>query len=315
MVDWEKLEAQLAGEGLGGWVHGGRSDEQLLVFTWRHPESFFINVQVPMIAATPELAEKLAQLRRHDYVVIRGNVVQNKAPIRHLLITELVELKKWEGPGSDIDFEYQQGLRAELLAQDFATFKIHAIANEGRVLVVEYKDLIVPVVNPQPERAASLYRNDIVYIKYQARALPMQPLHLQIDYQRPDPILLIEPIVSGHGEAFTLTGPLVMFPQSPQIIFDVFAIRSEDVNQLQHNYTLVNFTDPEIFLQLRDQLAEIWQQNAAGATYDRNKFINRNIIVTAKGTKNVISPNQANPQIVIEKLEDVSVTIQSESAN
>ena len=306
-VDWQEIEKQLTGEGLGGWVHGNFESQQLFVFTWRHPDNFFVNLQLPMVPGNDTAKEQIMMLRRHDYVVIKGSFIKNNAPLRHMKIDEFVKIDKWEGPGADIDYKYKASLEKEIVNKDFATFKIHAVDGDGSVLVVEYKDIIIPVFNSQPKMAAGLYRNDIIYLKYKVREAPFQPVHLEIDYDRKDPLLVLEKIVKGHGEKVEMVGSLVMFPKSPQIIFNVYALREKDTNGLTRNYTLVNFEDIDLFLALREKLEEAWKAKEDSAEYDRNKFINRKILIRARGTKNVIHPGQANPQILIKDMKDLEI--------
>ena len=116
-VDFGAIEAELKGEGLGGWVHGAFKEESLFVFTWRHPDNFFVNVQLPMIAASPAVRESLANVRRHDFLVIKGFFATNDAPIQHLIVREVVSIKEWTGIGSEIEYEHSTKIPDELLNQ------------------------------------------------------------------------------------------------------------------------------------------------------------------------------------------------------
>lgn len=304
-VDLDSLKAQLNGDGLGGWVHGAVTEQSMFVFTWRSPDNFFVNIQLPMQSENEEVRAQLASLSRHDYVVLKGDFFDNKAPINHISVTEVVSVKYWDGPSGDHNYA---AIPEEILNQVEATVKVHAVANDGFVLVVEYKDRVFPVFNQNKALVQDLYRNDIIRLKYLASVKDNRPIHLAVNSRVENPITVLNRIEDGHGEPIELTGDLVMFPKSPQIKFNVYALRIEDENGLRRNYTLINFEDADLFFAIRDKLEAAWKSKTETAVYDRNKFINRKIKVTAKGLKNVVAKNQANPQIVPSRLEDVSVT-------
>jgi hypothetical protein len=307
-IDMQCLETQLKGEGLAGWVHAAVKDQLMLVFTWRRPGNFFVNVQLPMASKDPKIVEQIANLRRHDRILIRGEFFKNEAPIEHINVTELKVLEAYQGP--EEDYAYDPALPAEIMNGSSLVGKVHIVANGGRVLVVEVGDRVYPVFNDKPELVAGLFRNDKIAIDYNVQFLPMRPSHLELDTASADPVRVLERIEDGHGTEITLTGPLVMFPESPQIKFNVFALRVEDSDQVQRNFTIVNFADFDLFFAIRDKLQEAWDKHIATMTYDRNKFINRSVMLTVRGTKNVVSPDQANPQIMPASLDDVEITIQ-----
>lgn len=306
-VDLQCIEEQLKTTGLGGWVHASVQDQLLMVFTWRRPGNFFVNVQLPMASKDPVILQQLSELNRHDQIVIKGEFFKNEAPIKHINVTELKIVKPYQGLSGD--YEYDADLPKEIMSQTRMIAKVHIVANGGRVLVVETGDRVFPVFNEKPELVKDLFRNDKIELNYRVRLLPQRPSHLELDTTHAEPVRVIEEIAQGHGQPFTLTGPLVMFPQSPQIKFNVFAIRQEDNDGIRRNYTVVNFSDFELFEKIRMKLQEAWTANEPSATYDRNKFINRKIMVTVKGTKNLVSPVQANPQILPDRIEDIEIEI------
>jgi len=312
-IDYGAIGEQLRGEGLGGRIHSSVEDQGLFVFTWRHPNNFFINVQLPMTTESEGVAKTLATLKRHDFVVLKGDFVDNKSPIKHLRIDDIVRIEKWTGLGSDRDYKYLEGIPEEIFSQDESVFKVHAVANGGAVLVVEYKDRVFPVFNRQPQKAAALYRNDKVILKYEVRAEPLRPAHLEVDYSRDEPITVVEKITKGHGERFTLEGPLVMFAKSPQIKFNIFAVKLVDQDGEQRNYTITTdmAQDPQFdrFFKILERLQKVWDEQSATAQYDRNKFVNLKIQIKVSGIKNVVSPSQANPQVFVEDLEELQVTV------
>ncbi len=306
-IDMGCIEEQLTTSGLGGWVHASVKDQLLLVFTWRRPGNFFINVQLPMFSKDPVILEKLSQLRRHDQIFIKGEFFKNDAPINHINVTELEVVKAYDGPLDQ--FEYDPKLPDSITSGNKLIGKVHIVANGGSVVVVEVGDRVFPVFNEKPELARDLYRNDKIELSYNVQFLPQRPSHLSVDTEAPEPIRVLEKIVEGHGEPIVLTGPLVMFPESPQIIFNVFALRTEDQEGVSRNFTIVNFDDFNLFFAIREKLQKVWDEQAATSEYDRNKYINRKIQVTVTGTKSVVSPNQANPQVVPIAIEDVKIEI------
>jgi hypothetical protein len=306
-IDMQCLEEQLKTTGLGGWVHASVQDQVTLVFTWRRPGDFFTNIQLPMLSEDREIMQQLLQLQRHDQIEIKGEFFENEAPIEHINVTELTVIKAYEGPSEE--YEYDPNLMTSILNNDRLIGKVHIVANGGSVLVVELGDRVLPVFNSRPELTNGLYRNDKIELHYQVQYLPMRPNHLIVNPDMDQPVRVIERMVEGHGEPIELTGPLVMFPESPQIRFNIFALRTEDQDLVNRNFTIVNFQDFDLFMAIRQKLQDAWDANILSATYDRNKFINRNIQVTVRGEKNVVSPDQANPQVLPAKIEDVEITI------
>ena len=304
-IDLDCIEKQLKGDGIGGWVHAAVHDEQMFVFTWRRPGNFFVNIQLPMSSKDPAIIQRLLKLERHDQIILKGEFFKNDAPLKHINVTELKMVKEYTGPSEP--YQYDPTLPAEIMNGTSLIAKVHIVANGGAVLVVETGDRVIPVFNPKPELVRDLFRNDKIEIQYRVRIFPQRPSHLELDVLAAEPVRVMEEIAEGHGEEFTMTGALVMFPQSPQIKFNVFALRQEDADGISRNFTIVNFQNIDLFLKIREELQKAWDSAPQSATYDRNKYINRKIQVTVKGVKNLVAPDQANPQIMPEKFEDVEI--------
>jgi hypothetical protein len=99
----------------------------------------------------------------------------------------------------------------------------------------------------------------------------------------------------------------VLFPKSPQVKFNVFAIKVVYPNALSRTFTLVNFENQTLFEQIRDKSQKAWNDGSAKAVRnDRNKLENPKIIAEVKGTFNEVDPGQANPQVMIKNLEDLT---------
>jgi hypothetical protein len=175
------------------------------------------------------------------------------------------------------------------------------------VLVVEYRDAVLPVFVRDKTQAASLYRGDKIRLHFKIQRHPVRPTHLVLDPKATKPIELLTPIKDQDGKPLDLEGALVYFPQSPQLRFGVYAIQVIDTDGLKLNYTLVNFEDPQVFADIRAKLESFWKANLATVENGRNCLINPQIKIRAVGRGNVMSPNQANPQILLEGVDSVSL--------
>lgn len=311
-VEGEKLTAEeLSGiqkqlaTGIEGWVHGAVLDQQMFVFTWRSADNFFLHAEFPVTTKDPAIRQKLQTIKRHDRIQLTGEFIQNHAPISHINVTDLQVLKAFEG--HDEITQYDPSIWPGLLGKKSTMALVHAVVNDGSVMVVEVEDRVIPVFNRKPELAKNLFRNDKIFLQYNVRSSPNRPSHLEVDLGAKDPVCVIERIQEGDQQPIELTGDLVMFPQSPQIIFNVFAIATDDGDGVRRQFTLL--ADTEVFLALRTKLQAVWDEQIQFAEYDRNKYINHRISITAKGIKNVKVPNQANPQILLESADDVIIDV------
>ncbi|TVQ51552.1 MAG: hypothetical protein EA366_15280 [Spirulina sp. DLM2.Bin59] len=290
----EQLEAELTGSGLIGRVHGAAP--AMAVLTVREPDHFFNHREFSLIPANGEVREALGAIHRHDRICIQGEWLHNPSSQPHLLVKGMEVLETWQGVRG---YEHQTQLPEDLLGRDGSLVGVvHAVGTEGDLLVVDYGDGVVPVVVTDPVWTAGLYRGDIVRLNYGVQRIPPRPPHLRLNERADQPLAVLDAIASWHNQPKTLTGKLVKFPQSPQIQFDVYGLAVETLGQ-QRIFTLVNFEDPEVFGAIRQRLATLWEENEGGAIAGRNYLINPGLTLTATGTINVISPEQANPQILL----------------
>lgn len=300
-IPLDELEKQLKGNGLAGSIHGSSSDLGLFVFTYREPGNFFAHVELPLVASTEQIERTLRTLNRHDEVNLKGFFIENGAPIRHIFVESLTLLKKYENPAPVSDpYPYQANLPEDLVNQPEIIGKVHAVANEGKVLVIEYKDAVVPVVVERPELAKGLYRNDKVKLKIKVRNHPTQPTHVSLDVKAETPLTVLDKMVAWHGQKGSVEGVLVLFPKSPQVNFNVFALQVTDNHGVVREFTLVNFEDDKIFSEIRAKLQGIWDKHPGSVENGRNKLINRQVKLKATGTFNVVDPGQANPQVLLQ---------------
>lgn len=303
-----KLEREIqSGRTVEGEIHGAFQDLELYVFTYRNPKNFFEFVEASLVAPTAELAAELAALRRHDRVRIQGGMMDNRSNQLHVELSALEVVSKYEASPPIPSYEYQTSIPDDLRDKDSELFLVHAVNAGGSVLVVEHEDVVLPVYVSRPELTRDLARNDVVRLFYEIRSQPDRPVHLQLqDIEQP--VEVVESVAALHGQPAFIEGPLVMFPRSPQVRFNVFAVLQELPGNTQRQYTLVNFDSPEVFETIRTKLQDAW--DAAGsdsAVSGRNKLISTKVRVRATGTFNQIDPNQANAQIVLTGPEAIEV--------
>ncbi len=120
---------------------------------------------------------------------------------------------------------------------------------------------------------------------------------------------MITNIADQHGKPIERCGDLVMFPKSPQVKFNVFALKWDIGDNLFWNYTLINFNDMKLFEDLRTKAQVAWDANLSTMIKGRNYFINPKLKICAKGTGNMIVPTQANPQILIDRVDDLTIEV------
>ena len=303
-----------AGNAVEGEIHGAYPDLNLYVFTYRHPENFFEFVEVSLVAPNPDLAAALAALRRHDRVRIRGTLMENRSAQMHVELRSLEVVDKYEPTPAMPAYEYQASVPDDLRGKDDELFLVHAVHAGGSILVVERGDVVMPVYVRRPELTRDLARNDVVRLFYEIRREPERPVHLQLqDIERP--VEVVESVMALHGQPAAIEGALVLFPKSPQVIFNVFAVLQELPGQLRRQYTLVNFDDPETFAQIREKLQNAWDAaDPSAAVSGRNKLLSTAVRVRATGKFNQIDPNQANAQIVLTGPDSVEILTSSSAA-
>ncbi|MEM8642322.1 MAG: hypothetical protein AAGG51_26420 [Cyanobacteria bacterium P01_G01_bin.54] len=306
-LDPDALAQELATTGLIGRIHGVAAPLDLAVLSIAEPGNFFNRRQFSLLPANAEIQSQLSELHRHDRVCLHGRFLKNPSPQPHLHIDAIEVLDAWPGLADYPDYDYTASFPADLEHQTQLIAKVHAVEAGGKILVVEYQDGVVPIFVAAPTAAVTnLYRGDIVEIAYTIQHRPQQPSHLQLDTTAAEPIQMLDSLVAWHETPRTLTGHLVKFPQSPQLKFDVYAI-AVDTEGIERTFTLVNFSDMATFEAIRTQLAEIWDAQAETAIVGRNALVNPEIAIEATGIANIISPNQANPQILLSGVEDIVV--------
>jgi hypothetical protein len=304
-IDMAAFEAALTTTGVEGWVHGRLGP--LAVFVFREKGEFFRYAIFPMVSHVPNVKSELETLKRHDKVRIKGEFIDNGAPQKHIYVTELSVLERWDGGGGENvpPYEHEAKIPEDLMTRSEFIGKVHFAAQDGSMVVCEYKDAVVPVVGI-PGKANNLYRGDKVKIRFKIQSHPRRPSHLVLDDSVETPVEVLERLVDLHGRVTCVEGTLVKFPKSPEVSFDVFALQRTDSDFVTLDYTLVNFEDVELFKAIREKSAAAWNAHPETVVNGRNKLHNPRLHVKACGTLNVVAPSQANPQVLINKIEDLT---------
>jgi hypothetical protein len=301
-LDITSLSQELTSTGLVGRIHGAANDTQMFVMAVREPDNFFSHREFSLIPQDKAIQDTLNQLNRHDLVCVRGDLITNPSPQKHIALNSIKIIEPWAQP--EVAPYQRTGIPEELKKQTSLIGKVHAIGEDGKILVVGYKDAVLPIYVSATEYTQDLYRGDIIKLAYQIQQYPQKPVHLQLDTTVQQPIKVIDAIAAWNGQSKTLTGNLVKFPQSPQLKFDVYAMEV-DTRGIKRYFTLINFENMAEFEKIRQKLAKIWDDNEATVISGRNMLINPQVTIEATGLANIISPEQANPQILLDSAEQI----------
>ncbi len=306
----DQLVEDVEGKGAQLRVHGVYEAYGLYVFSWWNPKNFFDRYDFPVYSKDLNLSD--FKLKRHDKLLVQGEVESKGRGPEHLRVETLKVLKRYTGHGTEahprkIDL-------GDLVKKSRAVFKIHTISKTkvngapNHLLVVEYKKVVLPMfVSKWSSDLDELSRNDSVEMSFKLRRSPKSPPHLFLDNSQPTKRLLN--IKDQNTKPADITGCLVRFPKSPQIKFDVFAVTQTDKWGHVRNYTLLNFSDFKLFTEMREKIAKLWasETDKSNIEFRRGRFINCSLQLRVKGTFNVVSSNQANPQVLISSLDDIEV--------
>lgn len=308
-ISYDELDNCLLDEGVLLEVHGIVPMSSMFVVTYRNPNNFFQSVHLSLIGTDSNTRSMISSLRRHDVILVQGNInTEIPLPQRHIMASSisLIERSPESMPADEYTYE---ALPDSILKMTELTAKVHAVYGDGRVLVLEYKDYVVPVYVKEQwlEQTKNLFRGDIVSIKYTVQQGPRRPVHLNLDPARTDAFTVLNSVVVGHGTPTKRMGKLLQFPKSPMVKFPVFAIDVDMGDGVFLPHTVLSFTDPELFKQAREMLQAAWDRHPTAVRSYRNKFINDSLTVTVSGTYNMIDPLQANPQIIINSLADIVI--------
>ncbi len=307
-ADLKTIEQLLrSGQGVEGSLHAVVPAQNIFVFSYMGVSGFFEQVRLSLVPRNKTSLEILQTLSRHDRVRVFGSLeFNNNQP--HIRMTDIQLLKSWEGALPPYQHEVKIPKDLELI--EAFVGKVHAVHAGGSVLLVEYKDTVLPVIvaATQLDLTKDLFRGDKIKLYFIISQYPQRPVHLEINSKLQVPIEVLDHVRAEHGRIHEFEGALVMFPQSPQIKFNVFALQREMGDGVVRDYTLIPKSfDSVQFELLRQKLQARWDQAAEAPVNGRNKWIKKSIRIRAKGSINVMDPNQANPQIFFEDLKDIEI--------
>lgn len=295
-------------EGLTGLVHGIDTKRDFYMFTWSNPESFFNRFNLAMTSEEAELKTKFKSLKRGDKIWIAGKMdVNNGQP--HLILTDLKVLREYrpqiEAPAGE--HRREVNLPKDLENKNSITATVHANEAKGRAVVLEYKDAIIPLIARNRKYTQDLYRGDYIKVRFKlGKSAQGKPTHLKLDTsnvaENGEPIVVLDSLKSHHGKVKTVTGRLVLFPKSPTINMDVWAVEFPGPGGANRFYTIVNFVpnsrgELEELAKIGKKLRADWDKYAKHVFKGRNKYINTGLNVTVTGKMTVVATNQANAQL------------------
>lgn len=310
-IDFTILEKCLLTDGVELEVHGAAPMSRLFVVTYRNPKNFFQAVHLSLLSKNPEVKALIPTLKRHDRIFIKGGFAPITSPQKHILAGEIKILSRSAQAPHSNEYTYQT-LPGSILEKNHLIGKVHAVFGDGKILVVEEGDLVIPVFVEEPwvEAVNPLARGDKIEINYIVQNRPKNPVHLNFDPSAPFAFKVLHSAMQDHGRPITITGKLIRFPASPMVKFPVFAVNVDMGDGVLLPHTVLSFTDPELFAQARKLFQSIWDKHPQGVSQYRNKFINDDITVTVSGTYNMIHPLQANPQVVISNINEIKIEAQ-----
>ncbi len=318
LFDLTVIDGKLKGDGLVGWLHGIVPSYQHYTFTYRLEDpsdfmAFFKAQQFTIIPKSEEVAKLLPTLHRHDKVRLKGSVFNNGSPIPHLFVDGIEVITPFAAPTKN---EYQFDMSQFKDVKKLELFgQLHArVYSEkmGYGLVVEHKDALFPIaVSPEHAAvAAKMFRGDIVNIALKVIASPRSPAHFVTDSEVPNAIDVIDPMLNCHKQERTVEGFLVKFRKSPAISSDTYGVRVVDGNGIVRNFTFFPGEHDggdimQLFKDLGAKAKAAWDGSPEAEIVVRNYHAKQGVWVKATGILNVVSPDQANPQVVLGKVEDL----------
>ncbi len=306
-VDLNEIEKELTTTGAQGWIHGTINDQHTFVFTYRNPDNFFDYVIMSLVPSKPEVAKTLLTLHRQDKVLVKGSFMDNPSPQKHIKADSVELVTAYVPPVPMPTYSHQAKIPQDLLKLTSATFLVHTVAGDGQILVVEFQDAVIPVYVKNGDLTKNLSRNDLVQLEFKIQNTPSQPTHLNLDETSATPVKVLDSIMAKNGQEATIEGELVLFPKSPEISFNVFAVKENLPAGLNRQYTLVNMDDPDVFQKIRDTLQAAWDKYPSDSVNGRNKLVSTRLRVKATGTINEVDPNQANPQILLKSVDSMQI--------
>jgi len=306
--DATDVERQLTTTGLVVEIHGASPELGLFAVTYRSPANFFEFVQMSLVTRDAAVANQLRTIRRHDRVRIKGSLLPNPSPQMHILAASIELVAKYVPAIAAPPYEYDSQIARDLQGRSSGRFLVHIAQPDDGILVVEYKDAVLPIFVMNKQLLTGLARNDVVQLRFRHQDYPDRPTHLRLDEAHRQPLRVVDRIMNKHGKRADMKGALVLFPKSPQIVSNVFALLEELPGGLTRQYTLVNLASERRFAEIRTKLQAAWDRHVAPGDYvnGRNKLVSLKVRVRARGIFSQTDSGQANPQILLESADSIS---------
>jgi hypothetical protein len=299
----DDLAVQARGPGLRGAMHGATADGAF-VFTWWDPKSFFSNLNFPLIPVDARVEAELAGLERHQQVTVRGELVRPAGSQPHLRVAAVTPGEKWS-PGVTPTEVWRQPPPVErlLAGRERIAALVHATEEDGSVLVVEYRDAVLPAVVPDDirvrEQVRELFRGDRILLRFRLRRSERRPAHLLVETGSPDrpAIEVTDSLHAQHRRERALEGRLVLFPKSPALRREIWGVEERGPNGLHRYFTLANFETAGEMDRIGAKARAAWESRP-GILDARNKYVHLEVRVRAAGTVSNPARNQANPTLI-----------------
>lgn len=309
------IDEKLQTTGLEGYIHGADPNSNLFVFTHYPGNNFFKGVHYSLVAKSEEAKKVLQSLNRHDRVLVKGKLASAYNPQPHIKADSIEIQEAWTPETGRPEEKYikEAKLPDELKDRTEASFMVHAVVDNGNVVVMEYKDNFVMMIVPDNSFTKDLFRGDTLTVQYKVQKFPAKPQHIMLNTHPENgkaPIVVIDSLKALHAQptdnedpeakptkTITQEGRLVLFPKSPQINRPVWAVEQKQPDGTSRFFTLVNFSDIEEWDKMDAKLKGWWDANPAKPLDGRNKLFKPGLKIKATGSMNVVSPNQANAQM------------------
>lgn len=317
-IDIEEVDKKLSSEGIDGYMHGAVPSFSYYVMNYGPT---LRSLQFNLVALKKAEADILSTLKRHDKVRVFGKVIRNHSPAVHIHVDKIEILKKYKDASQEESNQGDIGGNFSIGEEEKTLFgKVHAVIGEGAGIVMDYQGLVIPVLINSEQRAYAnkLYRNDIIQMSVLKMQKSHGPLHL---ISNPGKTMnVVDHMANCHGKEIRLKGILTLFEKSPQINRDVFAIKVSDSNEIQRNFTLFPGIDPvknlsgfmQLFEAISSKMQSEWSNLEQYKQRERNSYSNPKVVITAYGKMNIVSKNQANPQLYISDLSDIDISYSSD---
>ena len=303
--DENYVEERLQDDGIVAYVHSAVPSQKLFVISVKNPDLklMFDTLEFPISGFDQSLVGKVKNLKRHDKICLTGQLDRaHGKPIAHVFVTDFKVLTPSIVDASK--YAYEEEVMEELKTKNEIIAKVHISLRNGEIFVVEYKDRIIPVLVKNTSLTRDLYRGDKILLKYLIKTHPESPKHMVIDEKAQEPLKVLASLKDQNGKIGELDGFLVLYPKNSQTNQNVYAVQIEDNDKIKFDYFLLS-EDDAVFSEIKERASNIWKKNEERVIQGRNRLFLPSVKVRVKGTVQVISKKQGNPQINVKSSSDL----------